>query len=614
MMRLWEWYRARRWWVKTLIAAPLALVAIVLLYVAVRGLQYATAGGDAREYTPAGANFACGVRDLGGEWESIQKSDAWKSLRKKAQKDRAFRAAVGDLLKDAGLPTLDQLDDRRWMAEHPEYEESNILRLGGRDALYAVRVADDFAKARFLAATKVRFGDYLLLPFAKPAAGLFGAKKEEIGGWSCLSVTKGKAQTFIAIDDAYVIASDDRGLLADGLRKKGKKPKLARPFWMRADFGSSPALAKWRKKFRGVPAGALFAFVNAETARSMEIEAGWKGSSVLADVRLDGAQVKEVALDPALAAFTPADATGCVIESAGMSDLYAWIKTLVVPDPKASQFDKYVQQQAFDAVKELEKAGFEREFLPRAGAPMAVVLGSEVGSGGNTYTSLAFVVKCPDARSALDALRGVLERLLKDFQRPTTELRSGGTLVYFDRKSDPFGYNDYLRPCAAELGDVLIVGNNLQFVRRVLETGAGEGARFPDETSQRQGRQRMKEMGFEAPGAAGDCGGGVLVLSALQQGLMGHIPEIATKTVDSTSPKAQIRREIENQLRKEGRDPRQMMLEVDRMVVARREELVEEQRRKTEGALRPLDAAKWIAFGARAQGEVVTLRVMAEIR
>lgn len=614
MRRVWDWYRARRWWTKILVAAPAVLLVVVLLYVAIRGVQYASSGGDARDYVPASANFSCGVRDLDGEWERIREGALWKSLDKGALKDKAFRAKVNEELKGSGLPTLDQLEDRRYLGEHPEFREENLLRLAGRDVAAGLRVGDDFGKAKFVVATKVRFTDYLLLPFAG-----FVLPKEKVGDRTALRIAQGKKTYYLVIDDAYVVASDDRGLLADGMRKKGKKPKLAKPFWMRADFTSSAALAKWRRKFRGFPAGLGLAFMNAETAKSMEAEFAVPGSSILADVRLDGAQVVEAALDPGLASYAPDDASLWEVQAAGMAQIYEWLKSLGVPDPKAKGFDKFLQEQAKSAVKELNAGGFETSFVTRVAPPMAIVLGTELdqldpGSPVTNFTTFAIVMKSPDPKEAIEKLRIVLQQILKNMEGFGVEPRAGGTIIYFNRKSGIQGQNAYLRPVMAEVGETVILGNNLRFVQRVMDAAVGEIPRRVDEASFRQARKRMKDAGFEAPGTGADAGGGWLSPPAMRQALQGHIPNMAKDTVDTNTPTAQIRAQIVAEMRSEGKDPAQHSTELLARFKARQEELVAVERAKIESSLKSLDYLKWVAFGARAQNDRVALRFMIEVR
>lgn len=611
MKRLWAWYRARRWWARILLAIPAVLTSVVLLYVAARGIQYAGAGGDACRYIPEGANFAAGVRDLDGEWERLQETEAWKNLQKKAMKDKSFRAEWNKTLQGAGLPTLDQLDDKRWMEKNPQYQESTILRVAGRDAMVSLRVGDKFETARMMAATKVGFGDYLLLPFAGLAAKFVGAKKEIVANRTCLKIVRGKKEYFIVIDDAYVIVSDDRSLLADGMRKKSKRPAVSRPFWLRAEFDASPALAKWKKKFRGFPTGLVLPFLNAETARAMELEAGVLGSSFLLDVRLDGATVMGGASEFPMTTYAPANSSSYEVHVAGMQDIYAWLKSLIVPDPKATPFDKFVQKQASDAVKELTNGGFEERFVSRVESPMAVLLGSEVGTKERTYTAGALVLTSSDPAAAVGGLQATFQKIMQKWGTFSTEWREGVTLFYFNRASDPFDLNNYLRPCVAAIGNTVVVANNLAFLQRVVDAWAGSAPRFVDLPIQRQARQRMKEAGFEAPSPA-DVGSGFVVLSTLREGLQGHLPEVATKSVDAATPLTKIRREVEADLQRQGL---QLSIdEIDGRTLAERQRRIDAEIEKSERSLKSMEYLRWVAFGVRPKGTAIAIRLMVDVR
>lgn len=600
MRRLWGWFRARKWWVQILIAVPSVLFAIVAMYVATRGLQYATAGGDACVYIPDGANFSCGVRDLEGEWERIRESEAWKILEKKALRDRAFRAEMNEMLQSSGLPTLDQLDDKRWMEQNPMFEESNLLRGAGRDAMVSLRVGNEFKDSRMVAATKVRFTDYLLLPFARFALAKDGEYLKFKKYW-------------IKIDDAYVIVSDDKALMQDAMRKKGKRPQLARPFWMQAEFGTSAALAKWRKKFNGFPAGMAFPFLNAETARFLEVQAGVSGGAFLVDVRLDGALVTSGSPDPSMLGLAPANASSVEMHPAGMAELYEWMKTLTVLPPKPSNFDKFVQKNAMDAMKELDKAGFRDKFLPRVSGPMVMIVGSEVGTGERTYSPMAFVLRAQNANATVSGLHEVLSAVLSKAGQFSIQERSGAQILYFLRKANIEGADDYLRPCMAALGsDVAVLTNNLQFLERIVDAWAGEGPRFVDLPIQRQARQRMKEAGFEVPPATSDVASGMVIAATLREGLQGHVPYVAEKTVEANSPKTKLRAEIEADLRKQG--IQKSIREVDALVDTEYERRKEAQIEKSERSLRVLEYVKWISFGVKHQNDRTTIRAMIELR
>jgi len=109
-----------------------------------------------------------------------------------------------------------------------------------------------------------------------------------------------------------------------------------------------------------------------------------------------------------------------------------------------------------------------------------------------------------------------------------------------------------------------------------------------------------------------DSGGG-FSSSPPPAGADGPRPEIAKKSVDASSPMTLLRATSRtSSARRKG--PAADAARGGRDGEGAEGGLIEEQQRKNEAALRPLEAVKWISFGARAQGDRVTLRLMAEIR
>src|SRR5262245_6736983 len=139
MKAVWGWFRRRPWWAKTLIALAVVPSVAAALYVSVRSLQFAASEKDAGPYAPQKAQIVVRARDLEGHWERIQKSKAWLVLKRKVLRDPAVRRPLNGALKNAGLPTLDDLEDVR---KASLYSEENLLLLAGRDALAALQVGD----------------------------------------------------------------------------------------------------------------------------------------------------------------------------------------------------------------------------------------------------------------------------------------------------------------------------------------------------------------------------------------------------------------------------------------------------------------------------------------
>ncbi len=604
----WDWFTGLRWWWKTLLVAPVAIAAFVGLYVFARGVQYSSVTGSAAAYLPASADLSLGVFDLEGEWARLQDSSFWKKIDKKVLKDRTTRALLNERLKEADLPTVDQWKDDRWLADNPFFTEEMILRGAGRDVMAALRVGASFQKARMVAATKVTFGDYLLLPFAGLAGSFIGAGSESIGNWSALKIVQGNATWYVVIDGAYVIVSDDRDLLREGMKKKGKRPKGTDPFWLKADFDRSAELAKWRKGFSGFPVGAGLSFLDVNMARGMEVAARVTGSSVLVDLRLDGAVALNTRSGSEYAAFAPADASGYVTQSAGMQEIYDWIRGLLRVDPKATPFEKMIRKQASEIVTEFTNAGFEERFLPYAEAPSVLVLGVEVGSENRTYTAGALLFSSPDPLGAIEGFRDTFKALSPQYATFTEEDVGGVRLIYFERDGDVMGVNDYLRPCMMALDGVAVIANNLQFARRIIDVAAFGEERFVDQRVMTRARRVMKKAKFAPPGSR-DLGGGFISLSRIREGLHGHLPEIAAQTIPADTI---LRKEVEAELVKRGE--KKTVLEVDDLVGAERKSRIAKGVRESERSLRPMRYVDWIAYGVREEARGLRFRLMITLK
>ncbi len=608
MSKVLDWFRALRWWWKTLILLPVGLTLFAGLYVLARAVQYSGEEGRAVLYIPASADLACGVFHLAEEWGKVQSSDFWKKIETKMLRDKSTRSLLNEQMQSAGLHTVDQWRDERWVEDHPLYSEERILRGGGRDVMASFRVGSSFQTAKMVVATRVSFGDYLLLPFSGLAGSFIGAESEGVGNYSSLKIQQGKVSYYLVIDGAYVVISNDKDLLREGLKKKGKRPKGTDPFWMTADFERSTELAKWRELFGGFPVGGGCAFMDAGTAKSMTVAGRVSGSSLLLDMHLPGAVAVNTRSDASFVEFAPADASGYVAQASGMQELYDWIRGLIQFDPKATPFEKFVQKQASDIVTEFSQAGFEERFLPYAEAPSVLVLGSELGTESRTYTAAAMFFSSPDPVSAIEGLRDTFKEMLQKFGTFAEEEIEGIRLIYFDRPADPLNLNNYLRPCMVALHDCFFIANNLEFARRIIDVSAFGSDRFLDQPVLFHSLRMMKSAKFSPPGPQ-DLGGGFLSFSRILQGLRGHLPEIAAQSVPDD---AELRKEVEARLRRDGLQ--RSMEEVDDLVLREREKRIDREVRKSERSLRPLRFIDWFGYGIREEKHGLHFRAMLTLK
>src|SRR5262245_44774411 len=111
-----SWYRRRGRAVKIAVLVLGAFLGLGLLYGSARAVR--SAGGSrspAGGFVPGGAEAVVRVSDLAGKWGAVQQTEFWKTFKARLQKDPAIRASLNDLLAEAGAPTLEQLEDKRWL-------------------------------------------------------------------------------------------------------------------------------------------------------------------------------------------------------------------------------------------------------------------------------------------------------------------------------------------------------------------------------------------------------------------------------------------------------------------------------------------------------------------
>jgi hypothetical protein len=377
---------------------------------------------------------------------------------------------------------------------------------------------------------------------------------------------------------------------------------------LKADFSRSPELAKWKKSFEGFPAGAGLSFMDVNPARSMSVNARVADSSVLLDLQFDGAVALNSRSDSEFVQFAPADASGFVTQASGMQEIYDWIRRLIEVDPKASPFEQFVQRQASEIVTEFSNAGFEERFLPFAEAPSLLVLGSETGTENQTYTAAALLFSSSDPVGAVEGLRDTFKEMLQKFGTFSEEDIQGIRLIYFDRPSDPLQLNNYLRPCMVALQDSVVIANNLQFARKIIDVAAFGSDRFLDQTVIRRAIRAMKKVKFSPPGPQ-DLGSGFISLSRVLQGLHGHLPEVAAQSLPDDKI---LRDEVEAELRRQG--ARKSIEEVDELVFRERERRIEREVRESERSLRPMQHIDWITYGVRKVPKGLLIRAMVTLK
>lgn len=590
-MSLWGWYRSRRIWVKGLIGLPAGLVALVLLYVLGRSIQFMVSEKEAGLYLPATANVVVRAKDLEHHLDRLLSTPAWRVIQRRVLKDPALRPLLNGILKDQGAPTLDALEDER---NRDVYSVDLLLRGAGRDAVAALQVGDSWGRLRWFACTRLRWSDYLAAPL-----GRLVLPSELVDGVRVLRLRQGGADFFVALEGRLALVSNDRTLLQQALRRQGAESPGDHPVTLRAEFGPSRALLELRRTLQ--EAGAL-SQIKWDTVRAVEVTPDLEGSAARLEVTLEGADPArpEAGAPHDLLRLAPAGATGAAVSSTGIQELLASLRSTL-----ASRRGDPVAKNIGEALRELDGAGFSTEFVARLDGGMAVVTGVVEGAQDNrSYPALAILVSSRDPQGAVEALSAVIRTLGGRMAEARFEAHLIGDVKMWSFEW-PRGMpvNDFLRPCFAAVPGAFVFGNNFRFTESILRGVGAEGG-FEGIPG-----KKLREHGIvERPSLAG----GHLFFPALRESLDGPLPQVARFVVDAALNRPQLRAQLEAELRQQGRTlpgP-----QVDELFYERIRNQERDKEDELRASLHALDFMKWGAFSLQPGGRGAQLRAAIEFK
>jgi hypothetical protein len=593
-MKLWRWVRARRWWVQLLLGIVLIPAAIVLLYVAVRSLQYGSAEKDAGAYVPSTATIIVRARGLERHAARIRDSATWRALQRKILKDPLIRRELNELLASNGAPSLDDLEDERkpFARNLPR-----ALHAIGEDAVAALEVKGPLSAAPFCAIVRLRWLHFLATPFAR-----FILPRDTVGDESCLVVREGKQEFRIVFAGALAIVSNDKALLEQAMRRKGREEESDRPLAARMVFEGSPGMLQIRKAIQD---SGAFPYVKWETARGLSLSADVKEETVLVDVAFERAEPLHAAPPPLpIRSWAPLTTSCFLVQNTGGADLIRWLRSVF---PAGSK--DLVSQNVQGALQTLEDGGLSDNVLPELKDGMAVLTGIDE-IDGNVVPTLTLVLPSSNPKAAVDGLNALVKKIAGSWgdSKYYTAEPVGDTVAYswsWPTKMLPMAA--LAVPTYAALKDAVIVGSNKQFTLAAIRT-EGQGDGFEQTSVFRKLRSRWKELGFAAePSLAG----GFLLPPQLREALNGSLTHIANFTMAPING-AQLRAEVEAELRRGGRQPTED--EIGKAYNTAFDRKKEDEEAMLRRLIQPLDAIRWGAFEASTTPKGISFRAVLEIR
>ena len=591
-MNPWKWIRARPWWVQLLAAAVLLPLLLVLSYIAGRSLQYGSAEKDAGAYVPSTANVVFRARDLEKHAVRIQDSAGWRVVQRRMLKDPIVRREVNELLQAEGAPSLDDLEDERkpFAKNLPR-----VLNAIGADFVASLEVKGSLASAPFCAIVRLRWLHFLAAPFARLAL-----PSESVGGEKCLVFRQDRQELRIAFVGALAIVSNDRALLEQALRRKGREEETERPIEGRIVFEGSPGLLQIRKVLQQ---SGLFPYVKWETARGLAFSADLRDGTVHVDATFDRAEALHAVPPPtSIRSWAPAATSGLLVQNTGGGDLITWLRSVFPAGAKDA-----VSSNVQDALRTLEDAGLSAKVLPQLKDGLAFLMGIDELEG-QVVPTIALVLPTNDPQAAVDALNGLVRKIAGSWgdSKYFTSEPVGDTVAY--SWSWPRGVKiaDLANPTYAAVKDMVVIGSNKAFTLSLIRT-AGQGDGFDQTSNYRKLRGRLKELGFSGEPT---LAGGFLFPPQLREALNGSLSHVAKLTTPINS--VQLRAEVEAELRRQGRPL------TDAEIVPAYNEAFERKIQEEEAALRrliaPLDTVKWAAFEAGTAPKGIAFRFVLEFR
>lgn len=593
--RVLDWYRARRWYVKVPIAGVLGLLALAILYVGGRSLQYLGASkASAGVYAPEDAEIVVRCHDGAGAWSRVQGTGFWKTFRRKMQRDAAVRLQINELLALAGAPTLDQLDDVRYLDEHPMLREESLLRYAGRDLMVAVKRTPK--GGRFCAATRLGWREFLLEPGAYLFPGLVGAKKVPVGNTTALKI----GGLYVAMRGAVVIASNDPDLLQSSLKRRGRATPPAG-----AVSAVLPA-ADLRPYLSGFPTGGFLLFGDTAGIERIRIEADVQGAALVLRLQAEGMRPAGGEAPADVVHMIPASGVGAVVYNIEGRRVWSWVKSIVDSStPPATPLDQFARTNFRSVVTVMEENGFSASVVPGLDRPVSVVFGATEADDGKTYASTALYLRSSDPVGAAAALQRVIDtaghRVLK-----AEEFEIGGMSARaYTLTSDPFGYNNFMAACYAVTSDALVIANHPRFLKETLQCLANQSAPMLTMRHYEDAMRRLAALGLKRVLSPGASASGFFNGPVMREGLEGFYRTLASKAAEGG--RAKIRQDLEREGLASGR--RYSVEELDQMVKGVENDRIAEKEREYRARGRVLDYLAFVAFQAEPTSDGAGMRI-----
>jgi hypothetical protein len=536
------------------------------LYTGVRGAQYVVGAVPAVDRLPADPDVVFVLPDLETTLERWRASPAWESITQRLLKEPAARRAINEALAARGLPTLDQLDDERFLRSDAgkTFSPENLMSLFGRDAAVALRGSES-GGGRLFAATRLSFGQFWAAPLVRLAPGLVGASRDASG----LRIDRPDGGAlWVRFEAGLALASNDPALLAeacdDARRYRPETPPDASIPFVEVRLRSASAAREFDRLVHHFPMGIFAHFVDASACRTARFRLEPKGSLLAGEIELIGARAPDGDAAAALLDHVPEgteqEGTFSVQPTAATGrELWAWLSGAVAPRAAPGSAMDWAGSDLAYTVGLARDHGFERKVLPLLDGPSLILFGHQPAAHpdalGQHMLAGAVIFQCSDAAAAEAQIDAVLEEIIQDKfvdKGALTREAFGGATLRLVRSKVKYEPLNFVTPCFARVGDTVVVATHDRLLRRILSAAEGTVGRFLPSGRWRGYQKSLAPAGLEEALAPGAVSAGVINLDLFRRSTLVFAGPLAVFQEETAERRSQIRAQIEAEDRRRG--------------------------------------------------------------
>lgn len=531
-------------------AVVAALPVLLLLYTAVRAMQYAAAGGPAASRLPADADIVVVAPDFAATFARWRETGAWEAIQRRILRDPYVRENLNAALEEAGLPTLDQLDDDRFVnsPEGAMYDPDRLLDLFGRDVAFAAR-----EDGRFVVVTRMSFGQFWAAPFAALHPSIEG---DPVG----LRVELGEGRSlWVATDGDLAMIADDPGLLASA-RAGGYavRPGDAAPVVAEVRFGTPAAAEPFDDFIHSFPVGIFGHFIDLKGATGARLTFDLDGATLKGDVEVIGGRAvggggDSLALLPLVPEGTAQHGTFYVQPTTARGrELWEWLNRAVFGEGSGAVLGWASGDLAF-TIKEATKHGFDTDVLPLLDGPSLIAFGhvptKHPRARGEPMLVGAVLFRSSRAEEVEEKIDAIIDKILgselwKDKQAVVEKLQERDATLRIVRGSPAYEPLYFVTPCFARIGDVVVIATHDEFLRGIVDARAGARPRFIESGWWQEFRRSLEPAGLGDVLEPGSLSGGVVHLDLFRSSSLVFIAPMVEYTVKGDKSQTEIRNRI----------------------------------------------------------------------